>query len=51
MLQKKIISNFEVDSLIAIKGKINADELGLIIKADKIFFQVIKKEPINFDSL
>ena len=35
---KKIISNCEDDSLIAIKGKIDADELGLIIKADRISF-------------
>ena len=35
---KKIINNCEDDSLIAIKGKIDADEHGLIIKADKIFF-------------
>ena len=35
---KKIINNCEDNSLIAIKGKIDADELGLIIKADKISF-------------
>ena len=35
---KKIISNCEDDSLIAIKWKIDADELGLIIKADRISF-------------
>ena len=34
----KIINNCEEDSLIAIKGKIDADEHGLIIKADKISF-------------
>ena len=38
MLQKKIISNCEDDSLIAIKGKIDADENGLIIRAEKISF-------------
>lgn len=34
----KIIKSCEVDSLIGIKGKIDADEHGLIIKAEKIFF-------------
>ena len=34
----KIINNCVEDSLIAIKGKIDADEHGLIIKADKISF-------------
>ena len=35
---KKIINSCEEDSLIGIKGKIDADENGLIIKADKISF-------------
>ena len=35
---KKIISNCEDDSLIAIKGKIDADEHGLIIRAERISF-------------
>ena len=35
---KKIINSCEEDSLVGIKGKINADENGLIIKADKISF-------------
>lgn len=34
----KIIKSCEADSLIGIKGKIDADEHGLIIKAEKIFF-------------
>lgn len=34
----KIINNCEEDSLIAIKGKIDDDEHGLIIKAEKISF-------------
>ena len=34
----KIINNCEDDSLIGIKGKINADENGLIIRAEKISF-------------
>lgn len=34
----KIINNCEEDSLITIKGKIDANEHGLIIKTDKIFF-------------
>ena len=35
---KKITNSCEEDSLIGIKGKIDADELGLIIKADRISF-------------
>lgn len=35
---KRIINNCQEDSLIAIKGQIDADENGLIIKADKISF-------------
>ena len=35
---KKTTNSCEEDSLIAIKGKIDADEHGLIIKADKISF-------------
>lgn len=35
---KKIINSCEEDSLIGIKGKIDADENGLIIKTDKISF-------------
>ncbi|MDD6879427.1 MAG: hypothetical protein PUD59_04300 [bacterium] len=35
---KKIINNCEEDSLIGIKGKIDADENGLIIRAEKISF-------------
>ena len=34
----KIINICEEDSLIGIKGKINADENGLIIRAEKISF-------------
>ena len=34
----KIINTCEEDSLIGIKGKIDADEHGLIIKAEKISF-------------
>ncbi len=34
----KIINTCEEDSLIGIKGKIDADENGLIIKAEKISF-------------
>lgn len=34
----KIINNCEKDSLIGIKGKIDADENGLIIRAEKISF-------------
>ncbi len=34
----KIINNCEDDSLIGIKGKIDADENGLIIRAAKISF-------------
>lgn len=33
---KKIINSREEDSLVGIKGKIDADENSLIIKADKI---------------
>ena len=36
--KKKIINNCEDDSLIGIKGKIDADENGLIIRAEKISF-------------
>lgn len=35
---KKIIDNCEDNSLTAIKGKIDADENGLIIRAEKISF-------------
>ena len=35
---KKITNSCEEDSLIGIKGKIDADENGLIIKAEKISF-------------
>ena len=35
---KKITNSCEDDSLIGIKGKIDADEHGLIIKAEKISF-------------
>jgi len=35
---KKIINNCKDDSLIGIKGKIDADENGLIIRAEKISF-------------
>ena len=35
---KKIINSCKEDSLIGIKGKIDADEHGLIIKAEKITF-------------
>ena len=35
---KKIINNCEDDSLIGIKGKIDADENGLIIRAERISF-------------
>ena len=35
---KKTINNCEDDSLIGIKGKIDADENGLIIRAEKISF-------------
>ena len=38
MLRKKTINNCEDDSLIGIKGKIDADENGLIIRAEKISF-------------
>ena len=34
----KITNSCEEDSLIGIKGKINADENGLIIRAEKISF-------------
>ena len=39
----KIINNCEDDSLIGIKGKIDADENGLIIRAEKISFLSHKK--------
>lgn len=35
---KKIINSCEEDSLVGIKGKIDVDKHGLIIKADKISF-------------
>ena len=35
---KRIINNCEEDSLIGIKGKIDTNEIGLIIKAEKISF-------------
>lgn len=35
---KRIINNCQEDSLIGIKGQIDTDENGLIIKADKISF-------------
>ena len=35
---KKINNSCKEDSLVGIKGKIDADENGLIIKADKISF-------------
>ena len=35
---KKITNSCEVDSLIGIKGKIDANENGLIIRAEKISF-------------
>ena len=35
---KKIINSCEEDSLVGIKGKIDADENGLIIRAEKISF-------------
>ena len=35
---KRIINNCQEDSLIGIKGQIDADKNGLIIKADKISF-------------
>lgn len=37
-VSKKIINNCEDDSLIGIKGKIDADENGLIIRAEKLSF-------------
>lgn len=37
-IANKIINNCEEDSLIGIKGKIDADENGLIIRAEKISF-------------
>lgn len=37
-IANKIINNCEEDSLIGIKGKIDADENGLIIRAKKISF-------------
>ena len=40
---KKITNNCEEDSLIGIKGKIDADKNGLIIKADKISFLKYKE--------
>lgn len=42
----KIINNCEEDSLIGIKGKIDADENGLIIRAEKISF-LSPKERVN----
>lgn len=35
---KKIINNCEDESLIGVKGKIDADENGLIIRAERISF-------------
>lgn len=43
---KKIINNYEDDSLIGIKEKIDTDEYGLIIKAEKISF-LCHKERAN----
>ena len=40
---KKIINSCEEDSLVGIKGKIDADENGLIIKADNISFLECKE--------
>ena len=40
---KKIIKNCEDDSLIGIKGKIDADENRLIIRAEKISFLSYKE--------
>ena len=37
-IAKRIINNCQEDSLIGIKGKIDADKNSLIIKADKISF-------------
>ena len=37
-IANKLKNNCEEDSLIGIKGKINADENGLIIRAEKISF-------------
>lgn len=37
-IANKIINNCKDDSLIAINGKIDADENGLIIRAEKISF-------------
>ena len=37
-IANKIINNCEEDSLIGIKGKIDAEENGLIIRAEKISF-------------
>lgn len=42
-IANKIINNCKDDSLIAIKGKIDADENGLIIRAEKITFLGHKK--------
>ena len=45
---KKIINSYEEDSLVGIKGKIDADENGLIIKADKISFLGHKERADKF---
>lgn len=42
-IANKIINSCEDDSLIGIKGKIDADENGLIIRAEKISFLVHKE--------
>lgn len=42
-IANKIINSCEDDSLIGIKGKIDADENGLIIRAEKISFLVQKE--------
>ena len=47
----KIINSCEDDSLIGVKGKIDADENGLIIRAEKISFLGHKDRAINFESL
>ena len=46
----KLINSCEDDSLIGIKGKIDANENGLIIRAEKISFLSHKERAINFDS-
>lgn len=44
---KRIINNCEDNSLIGTKGKINADENGLIIRAEKISFLGHKERADN----